>query len=97
MTIIQKTIEPYSQRFNLTEQTKNELTSITPDFGFNGLGEVVFRRTYSRDNEDWCDVVIRVVQGAIYIRKEHYVRNSLRWDDNDWQSWARDMEIRLLN
>ena len=96
MSVKHNNIEPYSQRFILSDETKLELRSMTPDFGFNGLGEVVFRRTYSRDNEDWSDVVIRVVQGAISIRKEHYVRNSLRWDDDHWQPWARDMAISLF-
>jgi ribonucleoside-triphosphate reductase len=91
-----KTITPFVQRFNLDNNTKQELKSMTPEFGFNGLGEVVFRRTYSRDNEDWADVVTRVVQGAISIRKEHYARNSLRWIDSEWQSFARDMAVSLF-
>jgi len=91
-----KNIEPYTQRFELSEDTKKEIKAGTPEFGFNGLGEVVFRRTYSRDNEDWSDVVIRVVQGAISIRKEHYIRNSLRWDDDHWQEWAHDMALSLF-
>lgn len=91
-----KNIEPYTQRFEISEDTKKEIKAGTPEFGFNGLGEVVFRRTYSRDNEDWSDVVIRVVQGAISIRKEHYIRNSLRWDDDNWQDWARDMALSLF-
>jgi intein/homing endonuclease len=89
-------IEPYTQRFELNEGIKKELKTKTPNFGFNGLGEVVFRRTYSRDNEDWCDVVIRVVQGAISIRKEHFIRNSLRWNDDDWQEFASDMALSLF-
>ena len=92
-----KNIEPYTQRFVLNENTVNELKKKTPNFGFNGLGEVVFRRTYSRDNEDWSDVVIRVVQGAISIRKEHFIRNSLRWNDDDWQEFANDMALSLFD
>lgn len=91
-----KTIEPFIQRFNLSQETKQELKNMKPNFGFNGLGEFVFRRTYSRDNEDWADVVTRVVQGAISIRKEHYFRNSLRWDDKDWQDFARQMALSLF-
>ena len=91
-----KNIAPYTQRFDLSEATKKEIRAGTPEFGFNGLGEVVFRRTYSRDNEDWSDVVIRVVQGAVSIRKEHFHRNSLRWDDSEWQPWARDMAMSLF-
>lgn len=91
-----QTIEPFIQRFNLSDETKQELKNMKPDFGFNGLGEFVFRRTYSRDNEDWADVVTRVVQGAISIRKEHYFRNSLRWSDQDWQDYARKMALSLF-
>uniref|UniRef100_A0A6C0LWC1 ribonucleoside-triphosphate reductase (thioredoxin) n=1 Tax=viral metagenome TaxID=1070528 RepID=A0A6C0LWC1_9ZZZZ len=91
-----KNIEPVTQRFVLADDTKKELKSMTPEFGFNGLGEVVFRRTYSRDNEDWADVVIRVVEGMMSIRKEHYTRNSLRWDDISWQPKSYDMAISLF-
>ncbi len=91
-----KTIEPFTQRFNIQEKTKQELKNMKPNFGFNGLGEFVFRRTYSRGNEDWADVVTRVVQGAISIRKEHYFRNSLRWNDEDWQDYARRMALSLF-
>jgi ribonucleoside-triphosphate reductase len=92
-----RTIEPFTQRFVLTDETKQKLKNMKPDFGFNGLGEFVFRRTYSRDNEDWADVVTRVVQGAISIRKEHFFRNSLRWDDKDWQLYAENMATSLFN
>lgn len=91
-----KNIRPFTQRFELSEATKKEIREGTPEFGFNGLGEVVFRRTYSRDNEDWADVVIRVVQGAVSIRKEHFHRNMLRWNDDDWQPWAREMALSLF-
>ena len=89
-------IQPVTQRFKLNESTRNELKELTPEFGFNGLGELVFRRTYSRNNEDWCDVVIRVVEGCMSIRKEHFHRSSLYWDDNDRQDFARNMALSLF-
>jgi ribonucleoside-triphosphate reductase len=91
-----KNIEPFTRRFDLSESTKSELKRMTPEFGFNGLGEVVFRRTYSRGNEDWADVVIRVTQGSMSIRKEHYFRSSLRWIDSEWETFAHDMAISLF-
>jgi len=38
-------------------------------FGFNGLGELVYKRTYSRikednTNEEWFETVRRVVEGT---------------------------------
>lgn len=90
-------IQPVIQRFYLSQETKDEIFSKTPVFGFNGLGEVVFRRTYSRDNESWHDVVIRVVEGTMSIRKEHFFRNSLSWNDEHWQPFAREFAISLFN
>jgi len=89
-------IQPVTQRFKLNESTRNEIKELTPEFGFNGLGELVFRRTYSRNNEDWCDVVIRVVEGCMSIRKEHFHRSSLFWEDNERQDFARNMALSLF-
>ena len=91
-----KNIEPVVQRFVVDEKTKHILSEMTPNFGFNGLGEVVFRRTYSRNNESWKDVVIRVIEGAMSIRKEHYYRNSLRWDESYWSNFASKMAVSLF-
>ena len=94
---IQRKIQPVTQRFQMGKSIITELKERTPEFGFNGLGELVFRRTYSRDNEDWSDVVQRVVEGCMSIRKEHFFRNSLRWVDSEWQSFAREMAHSLFS
>jgi len=44
----------------------------TPPWGFNGMGEIVFLRTYSRkkengDTESWPETIQRVINGAIDI------------------------------
>jgi len=85
-----------NERFILEYKTKQLILQEIPNFGFNGLGEVVFRRTYSRDNESWNDVVIRVIEGVMSIRKEHFVRNSLYWNDEDWQTYAKDLALSLF-
>ena len=46
--------------------------SMTPPWGFGGMGEVVFLRTYSRkkdngENETWPETIQRVLNGAIEI------------------------------
>jgi ribonucleoside-triphosphate reductase len=93
----QTKFQPVIQRFKLNESTCKELKKLTPNFGFNGLGELVFRRTYSRNNEDWADVVIRVIQGCMSIRKEHFHRSSLLWEDEKWQTFASNMAMSLFN
>jgi intein/homing endonuclease len=92
----QNKIQPVTQRFVLNNDIKNKLKNMTPNFGYNGLGELVFRRTYSRNNEDWCDVVIRVVEGCMSIRKEHFHRSSLGWNDTNWQMFASNMAESLF-
>jgi ribonucleoside-diphosphate reductase alpha chain len=90
-------IYPVRNRFELNESTKRELLSLKPSFGFNGLGEVVFRRTYSRDNEDWGDVVIRVIEGTFSIRKDHFIKNSFCWNDESWQPFAKEMALSMFH
>jgi ribonucleoside-diphosphate reductase alpha chain len=91
-----KTITPFTERFILDTNTKKELKGMTPEFGFNGLGNFVFRRTYCRGDEDLADVAIRVTEGSISIRKQHYLMNSLRWVDSEWTKFAHDMAISLF-
>ncbi len=48
----------------------------TPKWGFNGLGYIVYRRTYARTKpdgslEDWCDTVGRCVNGAQAIGAQY--------------------------
>jgi len=93
----QNNIQPVTERFVLQKETKDEIMNKKAYFGFNGLGEVVFRRTYSRNNESWNDVVIRVVEGVLSIRKDHFKRNSLLWNDNDWQQIAKNMALSLFD
>jgi ribonucleoside-triphosphate reductase len=85
-----------TQRFKLAVETINTLNTLTPEFGYNGLGYVVFKRTYARGNEDWVDVVIRVIEGVMSIRKEHFYRNSLYWNDDDWKSYAHEMALSMF-
>jgi len=88
-------------RFNLAEATVDELREMTPEFGYNGFGEFVFYRTYSRPDEEgnmetWHDVVIRVTEGTFSIRKDHYKRNQIPWDEDFWQTYARNFAISMF-
>lgn len=93
----ERKVQPVTQRFKLSDELINKLNQQTPVFGYNGLGELVFRRTYSRDNEEWGDVVKRVMEGCMSIRKEHYVRNSLLWNDAAQQEFAGEMAQSLFD
>ena len=71
-------------------------------FGFNGLGELVYMRTYSRLKEDgknemWWETVGRVVEGTYNMQKNHIERHGLGW--NAWQAQrsAQEMFDRIFN
>lgn len=56
----------------ITDDFVHTYSSQTPPWGFNGMGEIVFLRTYSRkkengDSETWTDTLQRVINGAIDI------------------------------
>ena len=57
----------------LTNDFINGYNTKTPPWGFGGLGEIVYLRTYSRKieslnrNETWVETVKRIVDGAVEI------------------------------
>ena len=89
-------IKSVTERFKLNTKTLEELKILKPNFGFNGLGEMVFHRTYARNGENWYDVTKRVIEGVFSIRKDHYIKNSLEWEDIKWQEYARQMTLSLF-
>lgn len=85
----------------LNDEIVEIIRSMTPDFGYNGFGEFVFYRTYSRTKpdgkqEDWADVVIRVTEGIFSIREKHYHANGIPWDESHWQVYARNFAISMF-
>jgi ribonucleoside-triphosphate reductase (thioredoxin) len=76
--------------------------NIKPPFGFNGLGELVYMRTYSRlkeegTNEQWFETTRRVVEGCYTIQKNHITANGLGWDEETAHKSAEEMYDRIFN
>ena len=71
-------------------------------FGFNGLGELVYNRTYSRlkedgKNEQWWETVQRVVEGTFNMQKRHIDSHGLGWNAWKAQHTAQEMYDRIFN
>ncbi len=86
------------ERFSLKQSFCDAIQTKTAHFGFGGFGEATYYRTYSRikpdgTQEHWPDTVIRVINGVMSVRKNHYVMNRLAWDEADSQAYAQ----RLAN
>jgi len=89
-------------KFTLSENFINKFKRKKPPFGFNGLGELVYMRTYSRikengKNERWWETVQRVVEGTYSMQKNHIDSYQLGW--NPWQAQrsAQEMYERIFN
>ena len=85
--------------FKLNKETKKMIFNTTCEMDL--LGQFVFYRTYSRttkngEQESWNDVVIRVIEGVMTIRKNWYYMNNLEWDEEKWQTFAKEMAESLL-
>ncbi len=90
------------EKFKLSDNFLNKFKRKKAPFGFNGLGELVYMRTYSRikengKNERWWETVQRVVEGTYSMQKEHIESLSLGW--NAWQAQrsAQEMYERIFN
>lgn len=86
--------------FELDYESTEVLRRLVPQFGYNGFGEVVYYRSYSRTingrQEQWADTVIRVINGVMSIRKDWYVKNHINWDEAEWQLFAFKMALSLF-
>ena len=58
-----------AEHFRLSDDFCNKYEHISPKFGYNGLGEFVYQRTYSRGQEAWQDTVRRVVEGCFELQR----------------------------
>lgn len=91
-----------NDRFKLTDNFINSYRHKKPPFGFNGLGELVYLRTYSRikengENERWWETVQRVVEGTFGMQKRWIEQHRLGWNAMKAQKSAQEMYDRIFN
>jgi len=90
------------EKFKLSEQFISKYKRKKPPFGFNGLGELVYMRTYSRIKEDgknerWWETVRRVVEGTYSMQKNWIDQHQLGWNAWQAQASAQEMYERIFN
>lgn len=86
--------------FRLDEEFLQQYVGKKPNFGFNGLGEFVYYRTYSRikpdgQKESFVDTARRVVEGCYEIQRRHCKRLHIPWDYNKALRSAHEMFQRI--
>ena len=88
-------------RFKLSDNFIEQYKTKRPPFGFNGLGELVYMRTYSRmkedgTNEQWYETCQRVVEGTYRMQKKWIDEHGLGWNAWQAQKSAQEMYDRMF-
>lgn len=91
----------FKEKFELKREFVEKFKDIKPPFGFNGLGELTYLRTYSRlkldgKNEKWFETIERVVNGTYTIQKNHIKNHKLGWNEKKAQNSAQEMYERMF-
>ena len=90
------------EKFQLSPNFINKYKRKRPPFGFNGLGELVYMRTYSRikkdgKNERWWETIKRVVEGTYSMQKNWIEQHQLGWNAWQAQKSAQEMYDRIFD
>lgn len=72
-----------------------------PEWGFNGLGWVIYKRTYARpldngDIEEWFQSIRRVVEGVFGFLKYQYKLRGVHWPEKKMQALAERMYHKMF-
>jgi len=88
--------------FQISDKFISQYKTKTPDWGFNGLGDLVYQRTYSRvkendEKEQWWETCRRVVEWVYGTQQKHIESNCLGWKPKKAQLSAQEMYDRMFN
>lgn len=87
--------------FTLRKEFKEQLGSKVVNWGYGGLSEFTFYRTYSRKKQDgkletWAECVTRVIEGMFSILKTHAITSHLPWNEKRAHKLAEEAAERLF-
>ena len=66
-------------------------------WGFGALSWITFKRTYSREGEDWWETCRRVLEGTLTVERWHCRERGIPWDESEARSFARDAYERMFS
>ncbi|HYK88183.1 MAG TPA: fused protease/ribonucleoside-triphosphate reductase [Acidobacteriota bacterium] len=69
--------------FELAEEFLAPYRARSVEWGFGTLSWVTYKRTYSRDGEEWWQTCRRVIEGMTTVHRIHCLENRLPWDRNE--------------
>ncbi len=90
-----------SGKFKLDEAFVGQFRTRKVNFGFNALGEIAYKRSYSRlkddnTNEEWFETVERVVNGCFNMQRRHLEEIGRTFDPVQAQTDAQKMYTKIF-
>lgn len=87
--------------FKLKKEFKDSLNSQPVSWGYGGLSEFTYYRTYARKKENgkletWSECVTRVIEGMFSILKTHAITSELPWNEKRAHKLAEEAAQRLF-
>lgn len=100
--IIERLHDPGYKPFRLDSGFVAKYGKRNPNFGFGGVGEVTYLRTYARQKEDgnrekWHETVARVVEGTFNLQKRYAQSHGRPWSDYKAKKHAEEMYDRIFS
>ena len=88
-------------KFAFRNEFKQNLKSRKVDWGYGGLSEFTYYRTYARKMSDgsletWADCTIRVIEGFFSILKTNALSSYVTWDEKRAHKLAEEAAERLF-
>lgn len=84
-------------KFELEDRFLDEYKNKPVKWGFGDLSWVTFKRTYSRDGEEWWQTCQRVIEGMFTVQREHCMERGLPWNEEKARGFARRAYDRLFD
>ncbi len=81
--------------FTLNEEFIDGYRDRPVPWGFGSLSWVTYRRTYSREGENWPATCRRVIEGMFSVQRVHCLERGLPWDAAKARSFAEKAYDRL--
>ena len=83
--------------FELDRDFLEEYRDQPVNWGYGALSWATYKRTYSRDGEDWWQTCQRVIEGMFTVQRVHCKERNLPWNEEKAQRFARKAYDRLFN
>jgi len=81
--------------FRLDRQFLERYRGRPAPWGFGDLSWATYKRTYSRDGEEWWSTCARVIEGMFTVQRVHHRERDLPWDEDAAQRRAVEAYDRM--